>query len=72
MDRMDDIDNKEINLASKSTDLDKRKIPIAFYLKSDRFGDVWASEWFEGILRPPELWNHEKSIENTRNIDSFL
>ena len=52
---MDDIDNKEINLASKSTDLDKRKIPIAFYLKSDRFGDVWASEWFEGILRPPEL-----------------
>ena len=66
------IDNKEINLASKSTDLDKRKIPIAFYLKSDRFGDVWASEWFEGILRPPELWNHEKSIENTQKYWQFL
>ena len=55
MDRMDDIDNKEMHLASKFTDLDKRKIPVAFYLKSDRFGDVWASDWFEGIFRPPEL-----------------
>ena len=65
MDRMDDIDNKEINLASKSTDLDKRKIPIAFYFKSDRFGDVWASEWFEGILRPLNSETMKKTLENT-------
>ena len=72
MDRMDDIDNKEMHLVSKFTDLDKRKIPVAFYLKNDRFGDVWASEWFEGIFRPPELWKHKKSLENTWNIDMFL
>ena len=22
---------------------------VRFYLKSNRFGDFWASEWFEGI-----------------------
>ena len=31
------------------------QIPLSFYLKSDRFGDFWASEWFEGILKPPDL-----------------
>ena len=72
MDCMDDIDNKEINLASKSTDLDKRKIPIASYLKSDRFGHVWASEWFEGILRPPELWNQWKIIRKHTKYWQFL
>ena len=46
---MDDIDGTEMHAASKSASSGRRKIPIAFYLKTDRFGDFWASEWFESI-----------------------
>ena len=46
---MDDIDSTKMHVASKSASSGRRKIPIAFYLKTDRFEDFWASEWFEGI-----------------------
>ena len=46
---MDDIDGTEMHAASKSASSGRRKFPIAFYLRTDRFGDFWASEWFEGI-----------------------
>ena len=72
MDRMDDVDNKDMHLASKFASSGRRKIHVGFYLKSDRFGDFSASEWFESILRPPELWNREKMLEKTRNINNFL
>ena len=68
IDRMNGIDGNEMHLASKSASSGRRKIPLSFYLKSDRFGDFWASEWFEGILRPPELWNHQKALENSWNM----
>ena len=57
---MDDIDGTEMHAASKSASSGRRKFPIAFYIKTNQFGDCWASEWFEGIPRPPELRNHEK------------
>ena len=46
---MDGIDHKEMHLASKSASSGRHKIHVRFYLKSDRFGDVWASGRFEGI-----------------------
>ena len=49
IDRMDGIDNKEMHLASKSASSGRHKILVRFYLKSDRFGDFWASGRFEGI-----------------------
>ena len=45
----DGIGNKEMHLASKSASSGKHKILIRFYLKSDRFGDFWASGRSEGI-----------------------
>ena len=38
-----------MHLASKSASSARHKIHICFYLKSDRFGDFWASGRFEGI-----------------------
>ena len=38
-----------MHLASKSASSARHKIHIRFYLKSDRFGDFWASGRFEGI-----------------------
>ena len=46
---MDGIDNKEMHLASKSASSGRHKILVRFYLKSDRFGDFWASGRSEGI-----------------------
>ena len=48
---MDRIDHKEMHLASKSASSGRHKIHVRFYLKSDRFGDFWASGRFEGIRR---------------------
>ena len=49
IDRMDGIDHKEMHLASKSASSGRHKIHVRFYLKSDRFGDFWASEWSQGF-----------------------
>ena len=49
IDRMDGIGNKEMHLASKSASSGRHKILVRFYLKSDRFGDFWASGRSESI-----------------------
>ena len=46
---MDGIDHKEMHLASKSASSGRHEFLVRFYLKSDRFGDFWASGRFEGI-----------------------
>ena len=46
---MDRIDHKEMHLASKSASSGRHTSLVRFYLKSDRFGDFWASGRSEGI-----------------------
>ena len=55
MDRMDDIDNKEMHLVSKSASSGRRKIPVGFYFKwidLETFGPPSGSKAFEAISGP--------------------
>ena len=62
--RMNGIDGNEMNLTSQSANSGRLQNPLSFYIESDRFEDFWASEWFEGIVKAPELRNQEKRYKN--------
>ena len=52
--------------------LSKRFRDLSSGLTCSWFEIFWTSEWFESMLKPPELWNHRKTSEKPGNIDVFF